>query len=512
MDGHLQFGRRRFLQSASAMGLGLGLGSWEALGIITPARAADMAVGPDAVRFRPEIEPVVRWIEETPQDRALEVALGHLKEGLSYRDLLSGLFLAGIRNVKPHPIGFKFHAVMVINSAHLLGQTAAVSDRLLPLLWALDNFKKSQAQDIKEGDWTLARVDESRLPSPDRAKAEFARAMDAWDAGAADVAAAALCRTAGAAEAMESFYRYGIRDQRNIGHKPIYTMQCWRTLQAIGWQHAEPVLRSLALGQLDLTNDTRHVAVGPYEANLENARRIRDGWQANKPDPAATRSLLETIRQATPEAASAEAVELLNRGVAPDSLWDAVMLAANECLVRAPGILAIHAVTSANALHFIYGASGDETNRRLALLQAVGWQPLFRARLNASGTSTMAIDALEPKTPEAKGDEAVGDIFTTITKTKESKDDAAAKAVGYLNEGGSADLLFAAARRMIFHKGTDSHDYKYGAAAWEECLLASDPKWRTPLAAAMMFNLPGSKTPDSPLMNKAREAVARILG
>src|SRR5262249_12017797 len=150
----------------SALGLGMGLGGWELLREITPARAADMKVGPGAVRFRPEIEPVVRWIEETPQDSALEVAVGHLKDGLSYRDLLSGLFLAGIRNIKPRPVGFKFHAVMVMNSAHLLGQTAAAPDRLLPMLWALDNFKKSQAQDIKEGDWTLAKVDESRLPSP----------------------------------------------------------------------------------------------------------------------------------------------------------------------------------------------------------------------------------------------------------------------------------------------------------------------------------------------------------
>jgi hypothetical protein len=508
MDGYRQFGRRRFLQSASA--LGLGLGSWELLRGITPAHAADMKVGPDAVRFRPEIEPVVRWIEETPRERALEVAVGHLKDGLSYRDLLSGLFLAGIRNIKPHPVGFKFHAVMVINSAHLLGQAAEVNDRLLPMLWALDNFKKSQADDIKQGDWTLARVDEARLPSPGRAKVEFAIAMDAWEADAADVAVASLCRNSGAAEVMESFYRYGLRDQRNIGHKAIFTAQCWRTLQAIGWQHAEPVLRSLALGQLDLTNDTRHVAVGPYEANLENARKLRDDWQAGKPDPAATRSLLETLRQASPEEASAEAVRMLNAGVAPDSLWDAVILAGNESLMRNPGIIAIHAVTSANALHFIYGASGDDTNRRLALLQAVGWQPMFRGRIKpGEGPS---IDALEPKSTETKGEDAVGDIFATIDKSKESKDAAAAKAVDYLGSGGSPDLLFAAARRMIFHKGRDSHDYKYGAAAWEECVLASDPKWRTPLAAAMMYNLPGSRTSDSPLMNEAREAVKHVLG
>ena len=178
--------------------------------------------------------------------------------------------------------------------------------------------------------------------------------------------------------------------------------------------------------------------------------------------------------------------------------------------MRAPGIVALHAVTSANALHFIHGASGDDTNRRLALLQAVGWQPLFRGRIKAS--EGPSIDALDPKDAEIQGDDAVGDIFATIDKSKESRDSAAAKTVGYLRAGGSPDLLFAAARRMIFHKGRDSHDYKYGAAAWEECVLASDPKWRAPLAAAMMYNLPGSKTPDSPLMDQAREAVSRVLG
>ena len=92
MDRKLR--RRRFLQSASAIGLGAGLGNWAGLKMITPARAADLKVSPDAVQFRPEIEPVVRWIEETPRERALEVAIGHLKEGLSYRDLLAALFLA----------------------------------------------------------------------------------------------------------------------------------------------------------------------------------------------------------------------------------------------------------------------------------------------------------------------------------------------------------------------------------------------------------------------------------
>ncbi|MBX6315599.1 MAG: hypothetical protein IRY99_22200, partial [Isosphaeraceae bacterium] len=477
----VQLRRRRFLQSAAALGLGAGLGDLGLLRTITPARADDLVVGPEAVRFRPEIEPVVRWIEETPRERALDVAVEQLKAGLSYRDLLAGLFLAGIRNIKPRPVGFKFHAVLVINSAHILGQSANVDDRLLPLFWALDNFKASQAQDVKEGDWTLSKVDESHLPSPGRAKAEFVQAMEAWDEAAADAATAALCRSAGAAEVMEAFWRYGVRDQRNIGHKAIFTAQCWRTLQAIGWPHAEPVLRSLAFGLLDLQGDQQKAPVGPYDANLENARKVREGWTVGRADAGATRSLLETLRHAAPEEASAEVVRLLNEGVSPDALWDGVTLGASELLVRNPGIIALHAMTSANALHYIYGASGDDTTRKLALLQAAGWVPLYRARIKTAPATK--IDAIEPIPPEATGEEAVAEVFRTAHQDRAR---ASAQAIGYLSKGGSPDLIFAAARRVIFHKGRDSHDYKYGAAAWEEFRLASDPQWQAPLTAAIL--------------------------
>jgi len=506
MDGHGTFGRRRFLQS-TALGLGASLGEWPLLKTITPAGAAAMAVDADAVRFRPEIEPVVRWIEETPRERIIEVAVDHLKRGLPYRDLMAGLFLGGIRNIKPHPVGFKFHAVMVINSAHTLGQTASVDDRLLPMLWALDTFKSSQAQDVKEGDWTLGKVDESHLPKPAKAKAEFLRSMEQWDAAAADASVSQLCRTSGAAETMEPIWRIAVRDQRNIGHKPIFAMQCWRTLQAIGWQHAEPVLRSLAFGLLDLQGDDRKVPVGPYETNLANASKIREDWQLGKADPFATKSLLETIRSASAEEASAEATKLLNAGIAPESLWDAVSLASAELMMRSPGIVAIHATTSANALHYIFGASGDDTTRKLALLQAVGWQPLYRGR--AKPPASPAIDTLEPIKPGATGDDAVGEIFDAVSG---DKTEASRKALGFLNQGGTPNQVFAAARRLIFRKGKDSHDYKYGLASWEECLATSDSKWQAPLVAAAMFNLPGSKTPDSPLMIRAREAVKTVLG
>ena len=188
------------------------------------------------------------------------------------------------------------------------------------------------------------------------------------------------------------------------------------------------------------------------------------------------------------------------------------MLRAGELMMLKPSILPIHAVTSSNALHYIYKASGNSTTRLLALAQAAGWMSLFRDQLKPPEGAS--IIALEPISTESKPEEALADVFTTLSSDRQK---AGGKLLGYLQSKSHADpraagdAFFAMARRTIFHKGRDSHDYKFGAAAWEECALASDNRWRAPLAVSSLFNLPGADTPDSPLMKRAREAVAGVL-
>src|SRR5947207_185099 len=156
--------RRHFLKTAAGTGALLGLGDLGFLSQLRPVSAAEAKLEPDIVRFNPEIEPLVRLLEDTPRERLLEEVAARIKRGLSYRDLLAALLLAGVRNIQPRPVGFKFHAVLVVNSAHLASLSSPDSDRWLPIFWALDHFKSSQAQDVKEGDWTMRAVDESKIP------------------------------------------------------------------------------------------------------------------------------------------------------------------------------------------------------------------------------------------------------------------------------------------------------------------------------------------------------------
>src|SRR6185295_17645077 len=111
-----------------------------------------------------------------------------------------------------------------------------------------------------------------------KATAAFIEAMDNWDEAAADTAVAALARSAGVNEIYELLFRYGMRDFRSIGHKAIYVANSWRTLQCIGWQHAEPVLRSLAYALLSHEGDNPaqrdDEADRPYRRNQELVRKI----------------------------------------------------------------------------------------------------------------------------------------------------------------------------------------------------------------------------------------------
>ena len=114
-------------------------------------------------------------------------AEGHCATATCWRRCL----LAGVRNVQPRPsVGHKFHAVLVVNSAHLASLASPDTDRWLPIFWALDYFKSSQAQDVREGNWTMGPVDESAVPPARKAREAFAAAMDDWDEAAADAAVA----------------------------------------------------------------------------------------------------------------------------------------------------------------------------------------------------------------------------------------------------------------------------------------------------------------------------------
>lgn len=456
-----------------------------------------------------KVEPVVKLIEQSQRSELLEKIAAEIRGGRSYREILAALLLAGVRNVQPRPsVGFKFHCVLVVNSCHLASLAGPDQDRWLPIFWALDYFKSSQADEARRSGWRLQPVNEQKVPAPEKARQAFLDAMDGWDEMAADAATAGIVRSLGATEVFNLFARYAARDYRSIGHKAIYLANAWRTLQVIGWEFAEPVLRSLSFALLNHSGEPNPAQSDlapdrPWRSNIELAQKLPVDWQQGELKSLQSSELMSVFREGSAQAAGQVAAEMLTHGVSAQSLWDHVFVGAGELLMRQPGIIGLHSLTTANAMHYLWRNVQEPALRKQLMLQACSFNPLFRG--SAAGRGQLradSVDRLEPTATRAAGREALDEILADVSQQPRT---AAAKLRNYLAKGGSPNDFVDAARRLLFVKGRDAHDYKFSSAVLEDYYHVS-PAQRDVFMALSVFNLKGSGDRNSGLLDRTRAA------
>lgn len=493
--------RRQFLENSAA-----GLTFLSALPNVSRAEAS---VDSKLVRLDSGIEPLVRLIEETPRQKLLEEVAHKIQGGTTYREVLAALLCAGVRNVQPRPsVGFKFHCVLVVNSCHLASLHGPDEDRWLPIFWALDYFKDSQADEARQSGWHMQAVDEARVPSPDSARGEFITAMNAWDVEHADAATAGIVRHLDPKQVFELYAEYAARDYRSIGHKAIFLANGWRALNVIGWEHAEPVLRSLTFALLNHSGESnpathQHKADAAWRVNEQLADRLPENWQAGKLDSGFTKELIAGTRSSDPEAISQIAMKGLESGVGPQSVWDGVFVGAMELLMRQPGIIGLHGLTTANAVRFIYDTTQNESLKRKLVLQACSFNPYFLESAQGRGRLSN-IDIQSWQQQESDATPTLNSIMELISRDKMK---ASVQVHEYLDAGANPEELIDAARRQIFLRGRNAHDYKYSSAVLEDFQKVSN-EWRNRYLALSVFNLRGSQDQVSPLVERTRSALS----
>ncbi|HSQ55946.1 MAG TPA: hypothetical protein VLM40_09370, partial [Gemmata sp.] len=215
--------------------------------------------------------------------------------------------------------------------------------------------------------------------------------------------------------------------------------------------------------------------------------------------------VLAASRTASVDDSCDNVVSLLNRGAGAQAIWDGLFLAGGELLMRQPGIVALHSLTSLNALHYAHRTTGEESTRKLTLLQAAAFVPLFREAMKSRGkVGEVTIDSLETPDDHHPAKDATA-IFATLSKNKLS---AAQMAMAFLkSRPGSMHEITDEARRLVFLKGRDSHDYKFSSAVLEDAQALS-PAARDQFLAASLFWLKGSGDADSGLVKRTRAALA----
>jgi hypothetical protein len=165
-------------------------------------------------------------------------------------------------------------------------------------------------------------------------------------------------------------------------------------------------------------------------------------------------------------------------------------------MMRAGDILALHANTFTNAVRYCFEHCHDADTRKLLLLQNASFLPLFRGNRRAG----IRIDEFEP----AKEPATLDEIFSALSKDRAG---GASKILRYLKDNRDPRDFAQAARRLIFLKGTNSHDYKYSSAVLEDYHSMS-PAWRDRFLASTAFYFKGSSERDNPLVQRTRAALA----
>jgi hypothetical protein len=125
---------------------------------------------------------------------------------------------------------------------------------------------------------------------------------------------------------------------------------------------------------------------------------------------------------------------------------------------------------------------------------------MFREAADAGGEGGARIDQLEPHPSQGSAAEVLTGVFDGISNDKTA---AAREALGWLQSNGDARAFIAEAQRLIYLKGTDSHDYKFSAAVLEDYSHLA-PGLRDRFLAASVFWLKGTGAPDSPLVERTR--------
>ena len=509
-----QASRRSFLQS-SAVG-SLGLTQLAALAELTPASASDARVRPSDVQMNADIQPLVKLIEATPREKSVAMIIEQLQKGVSWRQFLAAMFLVASR-IKVSP-----HHVFMINAAQRLSLNVDREYRMLPLFWALDTLQ-------------YGREDGARYPSVDvgnvsseNASTELHDAMSKFDSERAEAAIVVLGRAIGPKQAMAQLCRYAGRDDSYIGHRAIAFSNSWRVLDAIGWQHAEPIFQ-FVVRQLN-GGDHHHMQHRPNVERLKELQSFPFDWAGQVSDHSATLQLLEVMRSGKAGAACQAAFEMLKSGkVQAASVWDAVYLLGAEFMISyeassGVGTTPLHTNTSCNALRFVFDLCRDPYVRAYTLLEAVGWATgyfgiqLERGRIRDIKVTDLpeesipespaeAVNQIFHEQPKRRYDEKQQRILSGNVGPREDMDRITNMVFAYASSREEHGEFLRQARIITCLKATqNAHDVKFPTALFENYENVHK-RWRPHLLAASTHYLHSSQMVDNPAVQQAQQAL-----
>ncbi len=377
--------RREFLGDVGRGVLIAGVGLEAAVGLgLAPANAG-AGDDPGPLRFG-DREPLVGLLRDTPADRLIPVLVEKIRSGTPLRDLVAAGALANARAFGGEDyVGF--HTLMALTPALFMAGESSGDRRALPVLKVLYR-NTARLQAFGPSKETLRAVEPvANLPkdvSPGEALREAIRKKDV---AGAEATFAAISR-AGAQDAFNELL-VAVEDHADV-HRVVLPYRAWDLVGLVGTENAQTLLRQSVRFCVssernmpkDETQRVRALLPRLLERKMRLARDARpaeDGWVDH---------LSRAIFEGSPETAAEAAADALAEGFSPDSVGEAIALAANQLILRDSGrrkpevqpgkpegsvhgdSIGVHACDSANAWRNLARVANDRNARACLILGA----------------------------------------------------------------------------------------------------------------------------------------------
>jgi hypothetical protein len=453
------------------------------------------------------LEPLVTLMQETPPDMLMPQLVDRLRSGTSLKTLVAAGALANARSFGGQDyIGF--HTFMALAPAYAMSAELPEADRPLPVLKVLyRNTARIQAEGGCEHE-KLHAIEEGH-GTPDPADGESLRDLIHQEKTREAESALAGMTSRSIGEAYQHL-QYTVQEEIDV-HRIVLSWRAWETLDLVGKEHATTLLRQsvrFCVGaEKHLHEEQKKNNVHPYvQASLairtllpklfDQYKLLEKPLGTRAADDAWIEKFAKLVYGTSREQAADAAAAALAEGISPESVGEALSLAANMLLLHDPGrtpnqvhpgkpvgsvhgdSVGVHASDAANAWRNIARVSNQ---RNTAASMVVG---AFHTAGQSGRCNKEPYPTAEQLDKITSGDPAA--ILRELDAAIRAKDQfqACALTTRYGQTGGQPRAVFDMLLRFATSEDGALHAEKYYRTVTEEFAL-SRPAYRWRQLAAL---------------------------
>jgi hypothetical protein len=328
--------RREFLEDVGRGMLLAGLGTTLASDLGLGRLYADESAG--SLTFG-SLEPLVAMMQETPPAKLTAMLVERLRSGTPLRTLVAAGAFANARTFGGQDyIGF--HTFMALAPSYRMSQQLPTAEQPLPVLKVLYR-NANRIQDFGgRPNEVLHAVTADAISAGSNGGETLREATRTGDIDKADRTFAALA-TGPIGEAFNHL-QFAVEDEVDV-HRVVLAWRAWDTLELTGQEWAQTLLRQ----SVRYCANTEHqMAERGYNRSpirtvlpnlLDQYKLIGRAVGQRRGDDAWVLQLATTIFRGSREQAADAVAQALNDGFAPDSIGEAMSLAANMLVLHDPG-------------------------------------------------------------------------------------------------------------------------------------------------------------------------------